>query len=93
MKKDIFLLVILFFLASINLSAQMPSREEWERLEKKPFETDQFPPEKTTFSKGDIAFRQHEGGHTVIPNWHYFIEFAERYFSGSNVNPVENSAF
>jgi hypothetical protein len=29
---------------------------------------------------GDIAFRQHAGGHTVIPNWPYFIQFAERYF-------------
>ena len=34
MKKNIFLLVILFFLTSVNISAQMPSREEWERLQK-----------------------------------------------------------
>jgi hypothetical protein len=54
----------------------------YELLGRKGLETDKFPPEKTSLIKGDIAFRQHEGGHTVIPNWPYFIEFAERYFSG-----------
>ncbi|MBN1906654.1 MAG: acetylxylan esterase [Deltaproteobacteria bacterium] len=54
----------------------------YELLGRNGLETDQFPPEKTSLIKGDIAFRQHEGGHTVIPNWPYFIEFAERYFSG-----------
>lgn len=28
----------------------------------------------------DIAFRQHEGGHTIGSNWPYFLSFAERYF-------------
>jgi hypothetical protein len=31
-------------------------------------------------TEGDIAFRQHAGGHTTGPNWPSFIEFAERYF-------------
>lgn len=31
-------------------------------------------------TKGDIAFRQHSGGHTPGPNWPVFIEFASRYF-------------
>jgi hypothetical protein len=39
-----------------------------------------FPPEQTTLINGDIAFRQHNGGHTTGPNWPYFIEFAARYF-------------
>jgi hypothetical protein len=30
---------------------------------------------------GDIAFRQHEGGHTTGPNWSWFISFANRYFA------------
>ncbi len=30
--------------------------------------------------EGDIAFRAHEGGHTVEPNWTYFFRFAEKYF-------------
>jgi hypothetical protein len=54
----------------------------YELLGRKPMEANRFPPQETALTKGDIAFRQHEGGHTVIPNWPYFIEFAERYFSG-----------
>jgi len=40
----------------------------------------EMPVQETTLTDGDIAFRQHAGGHTVIPNWPYFIEFAGRYF-------------
>ena len=29
---------------------------------------------------GDIAWRQHRGGHTTGPNWPAFIDFASRYF-------------
>jgi hypothetical protein len=54
----------------------------YELLGRKGLERSDFPPQETSLLKGDIAFRQHEGGHTVIPNWPYFIEFAERYFSG-----------
>ncbi len=42
--------------------------------------TDQFPPLGTSLVDGEIAFRQHTGGHTVGPNWPFFIRFAERYF-------------
>jgi len=53
----------------------------YQLLGKKDLGTDVFPPQETNLSDGEIAFRQHEGGHTVEPNWPYFIEFAERYFS------------
>jgi hypothetical protein len=53
----------------------------YELLGRKGLESIQFPPEKTSLTNGDIAFRQHEGGHTVIPNWPFFIEFADRYFT------------
>jgi hypothetical protein len=39
-----------------------------------------MPPVGTAITDGDIAFRQHNGGHTIGENWRYFIEFAERYF-------------
>ena len=32
-----------------------------------------------TLISGDMAWRQHEGGHTNIPNWPTFLEFASRY--------------
>ena len=49
-------------------------------LGKKDLGTTEFPPIETTLTDGDIAFRQHSGGHTTGPNWSYFIEFASRYF-------------
>ncbi len=52
-------------------------------LGKKDLGTTEMPPQETTLTDGDIAFRQHSGGHTVIPNWPYFIQFAERYFNNS----------
>jgi len=43
--------------------------------------TDVFPPQDTFIDTGDIAFRQHDYGHTPAPNWPYFIEFAKREFT------------
>lgn len=40
----------------------------------------QFPEQETALTDGEIAFRQHEGGHTTGPNWPYFIRYASRYF-------------
>jgi (4-O-methyl)-D-glucuronate---lignin esterase len=40
-----------------------------------------MPPEENGLLEGDLAFRQHSGGHTTGPNWPYFIDFAARYFS------------
>jgi hypothetical protein len=28
---------------------------------------------------GDLAFRQHRGGHSTGPNWPTFLAFADRY--------------
>ena len=48
-------------------------------LGKKDLGTSEFPPEKTGLLDGEIAWRQHEGGHTTGPNWPTFLTFAERY--------------
>jgi hypothetical protein len=42
--------------------------------------TTEFPPMETSLIGGDIAFRQHTGGHTNGPNWPTFLTFAGRYF-------------
>lgn len=39
-----------------------------------------MPPPLTPLVDGDIAFRQHDQGHTDAPNWPIFIEFCARYF-------------
>jgi len=51
----------------------------YELLGKRSMRTILFPQQETLVD-GDVAFRQHEGGHTTGPNWPYFIKFAERYF-------------
>jgi GH35 family endo-1,4-beta-xylanase len=49
-------------------------------LGKKDLGTDVFPAKETSLTEGEIAFRQHSGGHTPGPNWPFFLEFAKRYF-------------
>lgn len=49
-------------------------------LGKKDLGTAVFPPIETALVTGDIAFRQHSGGHTTGPNWPTFLDFAARYF-------------
>jgi hypothetical protein len=39
-----------------------------------------MPPPLTPLIDGDIAFRQHDQGHTDAPNWPTFIEFCGHYF-------------
>jgi hypothetical protein len=48
-------------------------------LGKKDLGTTEFPPMETALVDGDIAFRQHNGGHTTGPNWPTFLTFASRY--------------
>ncbi|MGA3283985.1 MAG: acetylxylan esterase [Verrucomicrobiota bacterium] len=48
-------------------------------LGKKDMGTANFPPIETPLIDGDIAFRQHSGGHTDAPNWPTFLKFADRY--------------
>jgi oligosaccharide reducing-end xylanase len=50
-------------------------------LGKRGLGTDDFPPMETPVIEGDLAFRQHSGGHTPAPNWPTFITFASRYLS------------
>jgi hypothetical protein len=41
--------------------------------------TDPMPPINTALIDGDLAWRQHDGGHTDAPNWPTFIKWANRY--------------
>jgi hypothetical protein len=49
-------------------------------LGKKDMGTMEFPAIETPLIDGDVAFRQHSGGHTPGPNWPTFLTFADRYF-------------
>ncbi|MGA8431783.1 MAG: acetylxylan esterase [Candidatus Sulfotelmatobacter sp.] len=57
-------------------------------LGKKDLGTSDFPPMETALIDGDIAFRQHSGGHTTGPNWPTFLTFAGRYLKISPDAPV-----
>ena len=48
-------------------------------LGKKDLGTAEFPPQETALTEGEVAFRQHAGGHTTGPNWPTFLTFAGRY--------------
>ena len=54
-------------------------------LGKKDLGMTEFPPMETALIDGDIAFRQHSGGHTTGPNWPTFLTFASRYIKGPGV--------
>jgi hypothetical protein len=56
----------------------------YELLGKKGLGTKEFPPQETALVDGEIAFRQHSGGHTTGPNWPTFLKFAERYFQDAS---------
>ncbi len=40
----------------------------------------EMPPMGAALVSGALAFRQHQDGHTVGPNWPYFLDYAEAYF-------------
>ncbi len=53
----------------------------YQLLGKKDLGATEFPAINTAISEGDIAYRQHSGGHSPGPNWSAFIEFAKKYFA------------
>jgi hypothetical protein len=52
-------------------------------LGKKGMGTAEMPKQETALIDGEVAFRQHSGGHTTGPNWPIFLKFAERYFKAT----------
>jgi TolB protein len=54
-------------------------------LGKKDLGAVEMPPMETSLIDGDLAFRQHSGGHTTGPNWPTFLTFASRYIKGKPV--------
>ena len=65
--------------ARANFLAGVGAGPVYELLGKKGLGTGEFPPQETALVGGEVAFRQHAGGHTTGPNWPTFLGFAERY--------------
>ena len=49
-------------------------------LGKKPLPVSEQPKIGESLIESDIAYRQHEGGHTIGPNWPYLLTWTERYW-------------
>jgi len=50
-------------------------------LGKKALPTSEFPAVEVGLVDGDLAWRQHAGGHTTGPNWPTFLKWAEKYIT------------
>jgi hypothetical protein len=61
-------------------------------LGKKDLGTTEFPPVETALIDGELAFRQHSGGHTTGPNWPTFLQFASRYIKSTPLPATTSSA-
>jgi hypothetical protein len=46
-----------------------------------------MPAINTAVTQGELAWRQHDGGHTDAPNWPAFLAWANRYIHGPGVKP------
>jgi hypothetical protein len=63
--------------------AEVAAGPVYKLLDAKDLGTSNFPPVDTLLGSGDLAFRQQNGGHTPLPNFPYFLDFAARYFTPS----------
>jgi len=45
------------------------------------YNKEKMPPVNVSMLDGQLAWRQHDGGHTDGPNWKYFIPWADKFFS------------
>jgi hypothetical protein len=60
--------------------ASVAASPVWRLLGKRALDTSEFPSIETALTSGELAWRQHAGGHTSGPNWPSFLDFAARYF-------------
>jgi len=55
------------------------------------YHTAKMPPVNTGLLSGELAWRQHDGGHTDAPNWKYFIEWADKFVGHAHPISVKNA--
>jgi lysophospholipase L1-like esterase len=53
------------------------------------YKTEKMPPVNVGLLDGQLAWRQHDGGHTDGPNWKYFIPWADKMLSHARPTRVE----
>lgn len=62
--------------------AEVDAGPVYKLLGKRDLGTTTFPAVETALISGDLGFREHPGGHTPVPNWAAFLEFAGHYLHG-----------
>jgi hypothetical protein len=67
--------------------AEVAAGPVYRLLGKKDLGTSELPKMETALVDGDLAFRQHSGGHTTGPNWPTLLTFADRYIKAAAPNP------
>ncbi|HEU4869746.1 MAG TPA: hypothetical protein VFT08_02695, partial [Pyrinomonadaceae bacterium] len=61
------------------LPVELTAGPVYKLLGKRDLSVSVLPEIETELIEGDVAFRQHRGGHTTAPNWPTFLTFASRY--------------
>jgi len=56
-------------------------------LGKKDLGSTEMPAPDTALTSGELAFRYHAGGHTDVPDWPVFLQFAQRYLKTPGGQP------
>jgi len=63
--------------------AEVDAGPVYKLLGKRDLGTTTFPAVETALIDGDLGFREHPFGHTPVPNWPAFLEFAGHYLHGA----------
>ena len=56
------------------------------------YKTEKMPAVNVSLMDGQLAWRQHDGGHTDGPNWKYFIPWADKFLAHAPPAPPGSSA-
>jgi cephalosporin-C deacetylase-like acetyl esterase len=69
-----------------NFEAAVAAASVYELLGKRGLGTAEYPGTGPVLERGELAWRQHEGGHTTLPNWPTFLAWADRSIEAAQVD-------
>jgi hypothetical protein len=76
-----------------SFMASVAAGPVYKLLGKRDLGTTEFPARETGLMDGELAFREHSGGHTTGPNWPIFLAWADRYIKAPPLaHPSERPA-
>lgn len=75
-----------------SFMAEVAAGPVYRLLGKRDLGTSEFPPVETALVDGELAWRQHSGGHTTGPNWPTFLAWADRYVKSPTARKPTSTA-